>query len=116
MTSTTPEFLSPVHAATRLGVTPPGPAPYPTTRTGQGQWVILSAGGVQLGILWRAQVSLGFTPSSRAGVERLPAIHGALVKAKAAGATPSAAWTIVRDMAGHEAGPISEGDVATLPA
>lgn len=95
------------------------PATYGGTRAGHGQWVVLYAQGgqVPLGHLWATDTGLGFVPTTEAGIQRVPEFYAAFSAAAVAG-TP--AMDVFREYAGKaslglSAGPVSEGDLDTLP-
>jgi hypothetical protein len=95
------------------------PTSYAGPREGWGRWVILyGLGGVQLGYLWATETGLGFVASSDAGLVRLPEFYTAFHKAAEFGAPTGDvfdAWA-AKDGQSLSAGPVGEGDVATLPA
>jgi hypothetical protein len=102
-------LLEPVHQ----------PKAFTGPREGQGRWVILyGLGGVQLGYLWSTDTGLGFVPSSDAGIARLPEFYTAFQQAAAVNADPADVFDAWADRDGQAlyAGPVTEGDVATLPA
>lgn len=96
------------------------PPVYDQPKTGPGRWCVLYAQGgtVQLGYLWQGDNgSLGFQPSSDAGVGRVPEFYQAFSRARAAN---SSARDVFQDWAGRaglglSAGPVTEGDLDTLP-
>lgn len=96
------------------------PATYSGPREGQGAWCILYAGvtKVQLGYLWTTDTGLGFVPSSDRGVTRVPEFYQAFSKAAEAGTPARDVFDAWADLAGQglSAGPVTTGDVATLPA
>lgn len=95
------------------------PATFPGAREGQGRWLILyGLEGVQLGYLWATDTGLGFVPSSDQGVSWVPEFYTAFQKAAEAGADPKDVFDAWAEKAGQAlyAGPVSEGDVATLPS
>lgn len=122
MTEQTPE--TPYPAADRLGpdlaLEPVfQPKAFTGPREGQGRWFILyGLEGVQLGYMWQTATGLGFVPSSDRGVSWVPEFYTAFQKAAEVGADPADVFDTwaERDSQALYAGPVSEGDVATLPA
>ena len=91
---------------------------YPGHATGPGRWCLLYAHGETLGYLWTDDAEgLGFRASSAAGIQRTPEFAKAFSKARAAG-TPAPevfdAWS-ERAGQGLSAGPVTQGDLDTLP-
>lgn len=125
MTNTPPEFVSPYPADRRLGVdlsmTPAyQPKTFPDRRTGHGRWCLLYAQGgqVALGYLWHSDAGgLGFVPSSREGVTRVPEFYKGFSAAAKAGSTARVVFDdyAARAGLGLSAGPVTEGDLDTLP-
>lgn len=122
MTEQTPE--TPYPAAERLGpdlaLEPVyQPKAFTGPREGQGRWMVLyGLGGVQLGYMWHTDTGLGFVPTSDQGVGWVPEFYTAFQKAAEVDADPADVFDAWADKAGQAlyAGPITEGDVATLPA
>ena len=96
------------------------PPVFDAPKEGPGRWCILytNGGQTQLGYLWQGENgSLGFQPSSDAGVQRVPEFYQAFSRAAGQG-TP--ARDVFSDWAGRaglglSAGPVQEGDLNTLP-
>lgn len=121
MTEQTPE--TPYPAADRLGpdlaLTPVHqPKAFTGPREGQGRWAILYGHeGAQLGYMWATDTGLGFVPTSDQGIQWVPEFYTAFQHAAEVGADPADVFDAWAEKAGQAlyAGPVSEGDVATLP-
>lgn len=124
MTEQTPETETSYSAADRLGpdlsLEPVSqPKAFTGAREGQGRWLTLyGLEGVQLGYLWHTEDGLGFVPTSDQGIGWVPEFYTAFQKAAEVEAAPSDVFDAWADRASLTlyAGPVSEGDVATLPA
>lgn len=92
---------------------------YPDALEGPGRWCILYAHGEQLGYVWtNDRDGLGFVASSNAGRVRTPEFAQAFSAAKDLGTPASEVFDAYADKAGLglSAGPVTHGDLATLPA
>lgn len=94
------------------------PRTYGGPREGQGSWCILYANQEQIGYLWATEDGLGYVPSSDRGIGRVPEFYRAFSVAAEAGSTPMEVFQEYadKDGLGLAAGPVTTGDVATLPA